>query len=339
MLVVAGLAIVLTVTEYKPADVEKTGIGGSCSRTVSEGNSFTVMTWNVGYGALGEEADFFMDGGTQVLTATAEEIEENLAFCLDITEEIRPDVIFFQEVDTDAKRSHGIDEEQVLLDGLLGYQETFAYNYKTLYVPYPLPTIGRVNAGIMTLCRFEMTTAERIQLPCPFSFPGRLCNLKRWLLVSRIAVEGSEKELVLVNLHLEAYDDGEGKAAQTEMLRTVLEEEAEAGNYVVAGGDFNQVFSNVDTSMYPIANDDIWVPGEVDVAEFDDSLQFVMDNETPTCRSLDQPYAGSDTENFQYYMIDGFIVSSNLKIETVETIDTGFQATDHNPVVMTVTLQ
>jgi endonuclease/exonuclease/phosphatase family metal-dependent hydrolase len=59
------------------------------------------------------------------------------------------------------------------------------------------------------------------------------------------------KYLVLVNLHLEAYDDGEGKKAQTEMLKQILQEEADQGNYVIAGGDFNQTFSGTDDSMYP----------------------------------------------------------------------------------------
>jgi endonuclease/exonuclease/phosphatase family metal-dependent hydrolase len=108
---------------------------------------------------------------------------------------------------------------------------------------------------------------------------------------------------------------------------------------VIAGGDFNQTFSGVDSSMYPVISDDLWEAGAIDEESFDDSLQFVMDNSTPTCRSLDQPYAGSDKENFQYYMIDGFIVSSNLSVESVETMNLGFVSTDHNPVVMTVTLQ
>jgi endonuclease/exonuclease/phosphatase family metal-dependent hydrolase len=330
---------VLTVTEYKPQDVEALEVNGSCSKTISQGDSLTIMTWNVGYGALGEDADFFMDGGTHVITATAEEVEENLDYCLETVHTVNPDVVFFQEVDTDAKRSHGIDEEQILSEGMSGYKNTFAYNYKSLYVPYPLPTIGKVNAGIMTFSSYDITSSERIQLPCPFSYPVRLCNLKRCLMVNRVPIEGSDKELVLVNLHLEAYDDGEGKAAQTAMLNSILQTEVEAGNYVIAGGDFNQTFSNVDTSMYPVISEDMWTAGKIDVEDFDDSLQFVADNSTPTCRSLDQPYAGSDKDNFQYYMIDGFIVSSNLKVETVETMDTGFVSTDHNPVVMTVTLQ
>ncbi len=81
-------------------------------------------------------------------------------------------------------------------------------------------------------------------------------------MVSRVPVEGSDKELVLVNLHLEAYDDGDGKAAQTQQLKKLLEEETEKGNYVIAGGDFNQEFSNYDNSAYPIINDDVWIPGK-----------------------------------------------------------------------------
>lgn len=45
-----------------------------------------------------------------------------------------------------------------------------------------------------------------------------------------------------MNLHLEAYDDGEGKEAQTAMLLQILQEEYVKGNYVIAGGDFNQSF-------------------------------------------------------------------------------------------------
>ena len=41
-----------------------------------------------------------------------------------------------------------------------------------------------------------------------------------------------------------------GFESQTQQLISVMEEEAERGNYVIAGGDFNQVFENVDISQY-----------------------------------------------------------------------------------------
>ena len=63
-----------------------------------------------------------------------------------------------------------------------------------------------------------------------------------------------------------------------------------------------------------------------------------MDGRVPSCRSLDQPYEGADRAGFQYYLIDGFIVSSNLTVEGLETLDLDFVCSDHNPVLLHVTL-
>ena len=59
-----------------------------------------------------------------------------------------------------------------------------------------------------------------------------------------------------------------------------------------------------------------------------------MDHETASCRSLDQPLAGADLGSFQFYLIDGFIVSSNIRVERLQTLDLGFVNSDHNPVVV-----
>ena len=53
----------LTITEYKPKDTESLDIDGSSSETLAAGDDFTIMTWNMGYAGLSENADFFMDGG------------------------------------------------------------------------------------------------------------------------------------------------------------------------------------------------------------------------------------------------------------------------------------
>lgn len=147
----------------------------------------------------------------------------------------------------------------------------------------------------------------------------------------------SGKYLVLANLHLEAYDDGEGKKAQTEMLREILQKEADEGNYVIAGGDFNQTFSSIDDSMYP-EYEGTWHCGEIDESEFSSDWQFHMDNSVPTCRSLDKAYVNADQTDFQYYMIDGYIVSKNIDVSSIKTQSKAFENTDHNPVVMEVKL-
>ena len=343
VLCVAALFGYLTATEFKPGPEEAEEVSKGAGRTVTAGDTISIMTWNIGYGALGDNADFFMDGGKGVRTADKERVQSNLDGILSGIEEADPDILLLQEVDRDSARSYHRDEADLIRSGLstsggalAACDSTFSTNYKVAFVPYPVPPIGKVDSGILTLSSVGIESAERIQLPCPFSWPVRLGNLKRCLNISYIPLEGSSKMLVLVNLHLEAYDSGEGKAAQTEMLSGILQKEADAGNYVIAGGDFNQVFSSVDTSMYPTFEGN-WQCGLIDEEAFDPSLQFEMDNTHPTCRSLDRPLdtaEETDPEHFQYYMIDGFIVSGNLKVVSLETLDKGFSCTDHNPVLM-----
>ncbi len=346
VLICAGGLTYLSVTEYKPDAVETVEIDTSetSGEKLTADSGFTIMTWNAGYGALGDNADFFMDGGKGVQTATKERVEVNLSSIASLAESNAPDVVFFQEVDRDSKRSYNINECDYIKDIMsTDYVSTFANNFKVNYVPYPVPTIGKVDSGVFTLSKYEINDAKRISLPCPFSWPVRTANLKRCLLVSRVPVydaDGNDtgKELVLINLHLEAYDSGEGKKAQTDQLKNLLEEEYEKGNYVIAGGDFNQKFMNVDTTMYP-EYEGMWHCGEIDSNGLSEKWQFMMDSNSPTCRSLDKPYANADKDTFQYYVIDGFIVSDNVEIESCETMDYHFAGTDHNPVVMKVNLK
>ena len=336
VLLLAGMVGFLSVTEYRPTDRETLKINGSVSAHPQIGQPLTVVSWNIGYGALGDNADFFMDGGSMVRTADKSRIEQNLD---DITSQIRamqPDVLLLQEIDRDSARSEHIDAFARLSKDLSGYCASFANNFKVVFLPYPVPPIGKVDSGVATFSAFRTTDATRIQLPIPFSWPIRAANLKRCLLVSRIPVEKSDKELVIVNLHLEAYDDGVGRIAQTKMLAELLSAEAAKGNYVIAGGDFNQLFSNIENPwpVYP----DKWLPGVVDAEAFPGMLTLLMDPAVPTCRSLDRPLAGADPAQFQFYVIDGFIVSNNVEVESLQTLDLGFVCSDHNPVQLRVKL-
>ncbi|HBT59890.1 MAG TPA: endonuclease, partial [Acholeplasmataceae bacterium] len=60
---------------------------------------------------------------------------------------------------------------------------------------------------------------------------------------------------------------------------------------------------------------------------------FQIDPIKPTARLLNQPYDKLD-ENTQYYLIDGFIVSSNITALSVINLDYDFLYSDHNPVVL-----
>lgn len=337
LVVLAAIGVaVLTITEYRPENVE-TVIKGGTADAVPIGQEMSALIWNVGYGALGENADFFMDGGKSVYTADEARVKDNVQNILAELQRQNADFMMLQEVDINSDRSYHIDERETLKQAAPGGTDAFAYNFKALYVPYPLPPIGHVEGGLYTLSQRGIAAADRIALPTPFTWPMRTVNLKRCLLVSRIPVAGSGRQLVLVNLHLEAYDDGTGKAAQTRVLQDLLRSEYDKGNYVIAGGNFNQQFAGV---VSPYRSEGApWQAGKIDPAGFEPDFQMLMDASVPTCRALNKPYAGADKEKFYFYMIDGFIVSDNVEVREVRTIDMGFRHSDHNPVRLTFALR
>ena len=333
LLAVIGLIAFLSATEFKPADREAAAVCVSQGTAPDPAQTFTIWSWNTGYGGLGRDSDFFMDGGKMVDPPSQEIVTTNLDSIRNYLLAQEADAWLLQEVDIDSARTGGTDQFSLYADALAG-SSAFAYNYKCPFVPIPMPPMGRVESGITTLTPHSIAeNAERISLPCPFSWPVRTAQIKRCLLTTRLPLDGTDKELVLVNLHLEAYDSGEGKIAQFKELLTVLQEEYDKGNYVIAGGDFNQSFPGV-LEQYPIADPELWTPGILEADALPEGWQYAYDLTSPTCRLLDKPYDGSN----QLYVIDGFIVSPNVEIEAVETADLEFEHSDHNPVRLEVKL-
>ena len=342
------LLLVLSITEYRPAQTENAvviegavGKAGFAAAVFDAGQSVRIISWNIGYGALGAKQDFFMDGGTMVRPENKAAVEENLTGIADFIKTHKADMWFLQELDVGSARSFYVDESRFLSQATaLG--GNFAYNYKSLFVPVPFPPLGRVAGGLATFTQFVPKSSIRYALPVPFKWPVRLANLKRCLLVNRFPL-ASGKELVAVNLHLEAYDEGEGKIAQTKALMDFLTAEYEKGNYIIAGGDFNQTFPDLNMAPYP-KHEGLWQAGILDAAILPEGWRFAADDAVPSCRLNNGVYESAlhdETvrKNWQYYIIDGFILSPNVELQSICTFDESFVYSDHNPVELTVYLK
>ncbi len=351
LLLIAVLALCgflgwLTMNEYMPQPVETlTPLSHEAAAALPEGATINILSWNIGYAGLGAGSDFIMDGGKNVCSADEATVNRYLEGISAVAGADYYDLVMLQEVDTNSKRTYGINEAKYLAEG----DAYHALNFSCPFVPNPVKyvtdPIGKVNSGLLTVSRYSVESAERVSLPCPFSWPLRIANLKRCLLVTYLPIEGSDSKLVLVNLHLEAYDSGEGKIAQTQQLRRFIQSEYEKGNYVIAGGDFNQVFPG-SLERYPNMHPDLWSPGVLDASMLPEGegWQFVYSLEWPTCRLLNEPYDPSDVtnplKNTQYYVIDGFIISPNVELVLVENLgELDFANSDHNPVHIQVTLK
>jgi exonuclease III len=163
------------------------------------------------------------------------------------------------------------------------------------------------------------------------------------MMVSTFDIEGSDQKLLVVNLHMSAYD-ASGTLREQEMafLKSFLEEQQTLGNYVIVGGDFNQTFPGAE-DIYP-TQEGLWEAYPIETDFLPAGYRFEYDATQPSCRLLNQPYDPTD-DMTQYYIIDGFIVSSNIETLAYDGITVGaktlnenFKYSDHNPVVLTFKL-
>ena len=329
VLVFLGVA---TLTEYRPEAVERVHVDVLSRKTTAlqPGDKVSFLTFNIGYAGLGKDQDFFMDGG-QMVRPSEEEVQTNLDGIIGVVESNPAQVVFLQEVDTDSHRSYSIDQQSHFDE--LGYANSaFAYNFRSMFTPYPIPPIGKVASGLQTLTNLEVRQAQRHALTVPLGWPVRLFNLKRCLLVERLPV-GEEAELVLINFHLEAYESGEGRAQQLKELISVMQAEYKKGNYVIAGGDFNH---NLPGVKFPVV-DTTWEPGKIKQSDLPKGYNIANDPTEPTSRLNNHPLTG-DLAETQLFGIDGFITSPNVVVENVQTLGQGFVYSDHNPVRMVARL-
>lgn len=301
--------------------------------------SYTVLSYNIGFGAYESDYGFFMDGGTESWAWSRERLTANLDRIAGFLNRQQADFFFVQEVDIDSTRSYHVDEREALYQALPGMNHVFAQNYDSPFLMYPLiKPHGASRSGLLTFSSVEITSAKRVELPVESSMM-KLLDLDRCYSVSRIPVAGS-KELILYNLHLSAYtSDGTIATEQLKLLLADMQAEYEAGNWCVAGGDFNKDLLGDSAVYFGEADQEYsWaqpIPDEV----FDGYDIFLVpplneQNPVPSCRNADSAY-----HDGQYVLtVDGFMVSKNVTVENADVIDTGFQWSDHNPVMMTFRL-
>lgn len=321
----------LTFYDYQPLYKENLIIAHRANEEkVDLSKAYSITTYNIGFGAYNQEFDFFMDGGTKSKAKDRETVLENINGSVEELNKINPDFAFVQEIDINSSRSRKTDQRKLVAHRLDGeYTNCFAFNYKVPYIIYPFNDMhGKISAGQGTYSKYKFETAERISLPTDQSWLARLFGLDRCIIVNRIQT-ANDKELVLINLHMSAYDkNGEFRQKQLDMLEEILEDEFKKGNYVIAGGDWNHVIPTTDIAKFAKAEEKpewyTYIPDTFNPKGY----RFEVDENVPTNRTAGIPY---DKDVNYTAIIDGFIVSDNIKVVAKEGTDLQFKYSDHNP--------
>lgn len=265
------------------------------------------------------------------------------------------------------------------------------YHSGYLMYPFSSP-IGASNSGISTYSKYQIAEASRKEFTISTGFFEKFFDLDRAFSVSQIPIDGMDQSLFVFNVHMSAYDEsGLIRKAQLVDLKLAVEAALtfnEQSNYVIVGGDFNHdlIISNdkVDlddapwfnqqeldgfkTDWYNFLRADASIPegsdflnpktGVVEPYSFDlqdTGLSAYGPTNLPSARDASIPFLDKNNndiiDNFMC-SIDGFLVSSNISVELIETIGSGLNAqeedllitdprygygfvySDHNPVIM-----
>lgn len=322
-----------TLADYRPEPVETIAEAPGTGDIIKWGDTLNVFNWNIGYAGLGDDMSFFYDGGEKVRTTKERTAENFKAIIQQISQADTMDFYLFQEIDKKSKRSYKVDQFFEIKNILTDFNAYFATNYKVAFVPIP-PTrpMGGVLAGIGTYSKPEPYLVNRHSFIGNYTWPKGLFMLDRCYMVQRFKTSNN-KELLIINTHNSAYDDGSLRTQQMEKMREFLLSEYKKGNFILVGGDWNQlppkkgekgsVEKDKHLTRIRIAED--FMP---------QGWNWLYNENIPTNRMLYETY---NPETTNTAVIDFYLLSPNLKALGLKNIDLQFKHSDHQPVLLSFT--
>lgn len=199
----------------------------------AETETFTVMTYNIGY-LSGMFNNLPVKTGKSLF-------ENNMKEFLELVKKIQPDVIGFQEIDFNSRRSFYINQLETIAENA-GYKYgAVAINWDKRYVPFPYwpPSVhfGKMLSGQAVLSRRPILSTKRVVLEKPANTPFYYNAFYLDRLVQMVKIQIKERVLIVLNVHLEAFD-GETREKQVKVVLNIYRSYKD--DYpVLLMGDFN----------------------------------------------------------------------------------------------------
>lgn len=298
------------------------------------GTCYRIGTYNVGFGAYTPDFSFFMDGGTESWAFSKESCKDTIVGAINHLKSQNLDIMFVQEVDVDSTRSYHLNQVQMVTKGFPEYNWVFAQNYDSPFLIYPFhQPHGASKAGLVTMSKYDISYSVRRSFPVSQGF-SKMIDLDRCFSVSVIPIDNG-KNLRVINLHMSAYgSDDSIRKGQISLLIEEMKAAHDAGDYVICGGDFNHDLSltedaeTITSWAYPFPR-----------SELPEYLKFAFDGMSDEEKAALGKSSRDDDTGYQpgitgEYLLDGFIISDNVKVNGYRVIDSDYAFSDHEIVVM-----
>ena len=290
----------LSIEEYQ--SIGKTDI----SVETSNDSVFSIVTYNIGY-LSGMTNNTTQEKPKSLFDANLETVKSQF-------KKLNPDIIALQEIDYKANRSHLVDQQAELVN--LGYPfYAKAINWDETYLPFPYwpPKMhfGKVISGQSIVSKYPLKDHKRevLQRVADAPFYRDAFYLERLAQVVKVTLNG--KDIVLINIHLEAFDKPT-RLNQFKQIRA-LYEMYKKDYPVILLGDFNSKFRD----------------GSAGIQEF-------LRNEELGCAAIDSANVANTYDSKNLSKRIDYIFFTKNSIEEVEgkVLYEFGEASDHLPVYM-----
>ncbi|MEO0539687.1 MAG: endonuclease/exonuclease/phosphatase family protein [Cyanobacteria bacterium P01_A01_bin.105] len=287
--------------------------------TIPASDTFTVVSYNIGY----------LSGLTNnvAVNRSADLFEANLQQAIQTLQGLGADLIALQEIDLAAKRSYDVNQVDALATALDLPVGAVNINWDKNYVPFPYwpPTahFGRILSGQAVLSRYPIARNDRIVLEKVASRPFFYNALYLDRLAQVTEVQLGDRSLILINLHLEAFDNPT-RLAQTQVVKDLAERYAQ--DYpVLLVGDFNSAVNRPEEgeikTIEVLAESSLLTPA-IALARHSDADQATFPADAP-----------------QHKLDYIFYTPATLEMLTARVVTEAGPASDHLPIAMTFRLK
>jgi endonuclease/exonuclease/phosphatase family metal-dependent hydrolase len=297
---------------------------------------FTVVSYNIGY----------LSGATNNLAVARSQalFDQNLQNAIATLGPLKADFIALQEIDLDSRRSYYVNQVTALAENLSFAHRGIAVNWDKNYVPFPYwpPSahFGKILSAQAVLSRYPITEQERFVLEPVASKPFfyKALYLDRLAQVTKVDIDG--KPLVLVNVHLEAFDFTT-RLNQARIVTQIAEAYAK-DHPVLLVGDFNSALNrSFDTPKEALS-------GKEGQDELQSEIPYAINliEASPQFASVVPPEQWSEPQQLTYpadapqYKLDYiFYTPDSLELVEAGVVTGANQASDHLPIRATFKLK
>lgn len=291
----------------------------------------TLLTWNVGYGAMGTEAEIALEGGRYFIPSYPEDIQDNLRGIEHFLREHSADVLLLQELSLGSLLNYWHSVHRVIHQALKHHRHAYTPNFRL-----PLPFLYLRNEhGLATFVRprHKIIRKKRVAFSTREVY-YRILERRDSFLVTYVRPHGAQAPLVVLNAHLATFDEGGTKRQVQfkEMLTYAQRVHQDKGYAVVIGADWNMLLND---AVRMNATERAYYEPYVyhfPTKRLPEGWTLHASEGIPTMRMANRRYSATSATA----TVDGFVCSPGIRVESVKTIDLHFAHSDHNPVELRI---